>query len=76
MRILRAEWNTRARRVSFLAPDVRSNLTILDETPKQPRVDVGEYPLRDPAVDLGTSIMRQIEGEAYETCTIFKHMAL
>ncbi len=26
-------------------------------------------------VDL-TSIMRQIEGEAYETCTIFKHMAL
>ena len=23
-----------------------------------------------------TSIMRQIEGEAYETCTIFKHMAL
>jgi sortase A len=33
--------------VNFLAPEVRSNLTPLDETPlKQPRVDLGEYPLR------------------------------
>jgi sortase A len=47
VRILGAEWRTRPRRVSFLAPEVRSNLTPLDETPaKQPRVDLGEYPLR------------------------------
>jgi sortase A len=54
VRILVAEWKTRARRVSFLAPEVRTNSTPLDETLlKQPRVHVGEYPLRGLAVDLG-----------------------
>jgi sortase A len=64
VRILVAEWKTRARRVSFLAPEVRTNFTPRDETPpKQPRVHVGEYPLRGLAVELGEHPLGQFPME-------------
>jgi sortase A len=64
VRVFAAERKTRARRVSFLAPEVRTNLTPLDETPlKQPRVHVGEYALRGLAVDPGGYSLRQFPME-------------
>ena len=59
-----SEPKARTRRISFLAPDFSTKLTILDEAPlKQPRVDIGEYRAKALAVDLGEYPLRQFRME-------------